>query len=114
MARILVGTADGMHEFTHDGRAGPIQHRGRGVTALAPEGPALWAVLDGNEVWHTAGQDWWFHVGTMAGPRANCLADTRAGLIVGTSEAHLYRVAGRGLEPVAGCDRVECRAEWSP
>jgi hypothetical protein len=112
MTRILVGTADGLHEFTHDGRAGPILHRGRGVIALAPEGPALWAVLDGNEVWHTAGQDWWFQVETMEGLRANCLADTRAGLIVGTSEARLYRVAGQGLEPVAGFDQVEGRPDW--
>src|SRR2546428_347431 len=55
--RILVGTGDGLHEFADGGRAGPVHHAGRNVTALAP-GPdysELWAILDEAEVWRTAG-----------------------------------------------------------
>jgi hypothetical protein len=44
--------------------------------------------------------DWWFHVANLSGLRGNCIADTRAGVILGMSEAHLYRIAGRGLERV--------------
>src|ERR1700694_6011796 len=107
MARILVGTQDGLHEFDVDaGRAAiqgaTIAHPGRVVTAVAPEGSELWAILDGSDIWHTAGVDGWFHFGTLDGLGGNCLADTRAGVIIGTSEAHLFRVAGEGLEEVVG------------
>jgi hypothetical protein len=117
MLRVLVGTQDGLHEFDLSGLPGAVQqatihHPGREVTAVAPEGWELWTILDGAEVWHTAGVDWWFHVGTLDGLRGNCLADTRAGVIVGTSEAHLSRVAGEGLERVAAFDTVEGRSEW--
>jgi hypothetical protein len=112
VARILVGTQDGLHLFDAAGRPAAVQHLGREITALAPEGWELWTILDGVEVWHTAALDWWFHVGTLDGLRGNCLADTRAGLIVGTSDARLFRVAGKGLEPVAPFDEAPGRAEW--
>lgn len=116
MANILVGTESGIHVF-EDGNAGSVQFPDRKVTALGREGWALWTILDGRELWHTAGVDrwshvWWFHVRTLDDLRANCLADTIAGVIVGTSEAHLLRVAGEGLERVGGFDEVDGRAEW--
>lgn len=112
MARIVVGTGDGLHVFDAAGRPAGVQHAGREITAVAPEGWELWAILDGVQVWHTAALDWWFHVGTLEGLRGNCLADTRAGLIVGAAEARLFRVAGEGLEPVVAFDEVQGRAEW--
>jgi hypothetical protein len=112
MSRILVGTQDGLHEFGVDGNRMHTHHPGRNVTAVAPEGWELWAVIDGREVWHTAGVDWWFRAANTDGLEAACLADTRAGVIVGTSEAHLMRVAGEGLELVPGFDQVEQRSDW--
>jgi hypothetical protein len=61
---------------------------------------------------HTAGVDWWFHVANLSGLRGNCVADTRAGVIVGTSEAHLYRIAGKGLERIGSFDRAPGRKAW--
>lgn len=112
MVRILVGTPDGLHEFGVDGTRRQTHHAGRNVTAVAPEGRELWAVLDGREVWHTAGLDWWFHAADSDGLQATCLADTRAGVLVGTSEAHLMRIAGEGLEVVPAFDGVEQRSGW--
>jgi hypothetical protein len=112
VARILVGTRDGLHVFDAAGRPAAIQHSGREITAVAREGWELWAILDGFDVWHTAALDWWFHVGTLDVLRGNCLADTRAGLIVGAAEARLFRVAGEGLEPVAPFDDAPGRGEW--
>jgi hypothetical protein len=112
MARILVGTRDGLHELDPGGGRGAVWHAGRRVTAVAPEGWELWAVLDGHEVWHTAGVEWWFRVAHLGGRRANCMADTRAGVVVGTSEGGLLRVAGEGLEPIRGFEQVEGRAGW--
>lgn len=112
MARILVGTRDGLHELDQGGRPGVVWHAGRRVTAVAPEGWELWSVLDGREIWHTAGVDWWFRVANLDGPRAHCMADTRAGVLVGASESRLLRVAGEGVEPVAGFERAGGRERW--
>src|SRR5260221_9592307 len=45
-----------------------------------------------------SGVEWWFSVARMSGLEAKCIADTRAGVIVGTSSAHLSRIAGEGVE----------------
>jgi len=113
MMRILVGTSAGLQEFDGaDAKPSGIAHSGRSVTAVAREGRELWAILDGRGVWHTAGVDRWFHVGDLDGRRGNCVADTRAGVLVGTSDAHLDRVARGGLEPLVAFDRVEGRDSW--
>jgi hypothetical protein len=112
VTRILVGTPDGLYMFDAAGRPAGVDHPGREITAVAPEGLELWAILDGVEVWHTAALDSWFHVGTLEDIRGNCLADTRAGLILGAAEARLFRVAGEGLERVLEFDHVSGRAEW--
>ena len=114
--RILVGTRDGLHELGDGGRPGPVHHGGRRVTALAP-GPdysELWAILDEAEVWRTAGPGDWERSGTLEGEhlKANCIADTRPGVLVGTSDARLYRLAEGGLERVHPFDEVEGRGEW--
>lgn len=112
MARILVGTGDGLHRFDPSGARLGLEHTGRRVTAVAPEGWELWAILDGSEVWHTAGIDWWFHAGDLEGLAGTCLADTRAGVVVGTSDAGLFRVAGEGLERLPGFDKIQDRGDW--
>ena len=112
VAEILVATADGLHRFDAASGDHRIEHAGREVTFVAPEGWELWAILEGREIMHTAGVDWWFHVGTLSGLRAQCIADTRAGVIVGTSRAHLCRIAGEGVERVESFDQATGRKEW--
>jgi hypothetical protein len=111
MMRILVGTDEGILEFSPHGHLGGVHHPGREVSALAPEGPELWTVLDGSEVHRTKGGQW-EPAGILEGVRANCIADTRAGVVIGTSEARLYRVTGNGAEPVDSFDQVDGRADW--
>ena len=114
MARILVGTADGIHEIQESGRRGPTRVSGipGQVTAVAPEADRLWAILDGRAIWRTEGQDGWTQVADLVGLRATCLAGTRAGVVVGTSQAHLLRVAGDGLELVGSFDEAPGRERW--
>jgi hypothetical protein len=112
MAQILVGTRDGLHRLDGSGKLLMVEHAGREVTTIGPEGWELWAILDGREVVHTAGVDWWFHVANLSRLRGNCIADTRAGVILGTSEAQLYRIAGKGLERVRSFSRAPGRNEW--
>lgn len=112
MALILAGTADGIREFDLGGSEGAIEHGGRKITALARTGADYWAILDHREVWRTTDEGW-SHAVTLDRYRGDCLADTDiAGVLVGTSEAHLYRVEKGNAEPVTAFDQVPGRSEW--
>ena len=112
MPQILVGTKNGLHRFDAAGRKHRVEHEGRTVTMIAPEGFELWAILDGREIVHTAGIEWWFHVADFKGFKGTCMADTRAGVIAGSSRAHLFRIEGEGLERVTSFDKAPGRNEW--
>jgi hypothetical protein len=108
MTHVLVGTIDGLHRI---GSGSAPEHGGREVTALGAEYPNVWAVLDGSEIWRT-GDEGWMHRGTLDGLHGNCIADTRAGYLVGTSEAHVFRVADSGLERVDSFEVTTGRDGW--
>ena len=107
-----MGTADGLHRFDLSSGSHRVEHEGREVTHVGLEGWELWAVLDSHEIIHTAGVEWWFSVAQMKGLEARCIADTRAGVVVGTSSAHLCRIAGEGVERVDAFERAPGRKEW--
>jgi hypothetical protein len=111
MARILVGTADGLRAFDEGGNPGPVELEGQDVTALGTLDDDLWAVVDEREVWRRNGAEW-ERLAELDGYRATCIAFTDE-LIVGTSEARLFRLVGGGLEPVDGFDAAEGRTTWS-
>ena len=112
MAEVLVGTKDGLHRYDLSTGNHRIEHEGRAITHVALEGWELWAILDGREIVHTAGVDWWFSVSRLSGLQATCVADTRAGVIVGTSSAHLCRIAGEGVERLDSFERAPGRKDW--
>ena len=107
-----MGTADGLHRFDLSSGSRRVEHDGREVTHVGPEGWELWAILDGHEIVHTAGVEWWFSVARMKGLQARCIAYTRAGVVVGTSSAHLCRIAGEGVERVDAFEHAPARKEW--
>ncbi len=96
-----MGTNDGLHRFDLSTGNHRVEHKGRAITHVAPEGWELWAILDGREIVHTAGVDWWFSVSRVSGLQATCIADTRAGVI-----------AGKGVERVDSFERAPGRKEW--
>ena len=106
-----MGSDEGLRSFGTDGHSISIDHPGKRVTALGAEYPHVWAILDGTEVWRSDDAGW-VQRATLDGVRANCVADTRAGYLVGTSEAHLYRVTNGGLEAVSSFGRVDGRDGW--
>jgi hypothetical protein len=85
------------------------------VTAVARDGPELWAIVDRAEVWH-APKGEWRHVTTLESEperlEATCIAMTDA-IHVGSSRARLFRLVGSTLEPVRGFDDVEGREAWT-
>jgi hypothetical protein len=111
MPSVLVATAEGLLSFDDRGAVGAPRFEGRSVTAVAPEREALWAIVDGTEIWHAPGRTDWVPAGALDGYRATCLAATDA-LLVGTSEARLFRMAGGVIEALASFDGAEGRAAW--
>jgi len=112
MARLLVGTDAGLHQLDAGGAAEPVTLAGHRVTALAPDYPAVWAIVDDHEVWRADDGDGWERVATLGGRRATCLAAPALGTLVGAAEAHLYRLGATALEPVTAFDEVEGRDAW--
>jgi hypothetical protein len=112
MPRILVATADGLHELGDGGVLGRVHHSGRVVTTVAQGRKEYWTVVDGSEVWHTADLDRWTHLADMANHRGTCIATMDDDVLVGSSQARLFRVVGEGLEPVWAFDRAEGRSTW--
>jgi len=110
MHRILVGTRDGLTTIADRGPVGPSGFSDRSVTAVARDGPELWAIVDRSELWHAPDGDW-RRVATLEGHEATCLAMTDA-MHVGSSEARLFRLAGSTLEPVVAFDDAQGRSQW--
>ena len=108
--RILAATRDGLHGFDERGNARPVEHTGRSVTAVMRDGPQLWALLDGTEVWHAPDAEW-SAVAGMKDLECTCIAMTDA-VLVGTTEARLFRLQGDRLEPVVAFDGAAGREEW--
>jgi hypothetical protein len=107
---ILVATASGIHGFGGQGRTDP-ELADRSVTSLARDGSSVWAILDEQELWHGIGQRWG-HVADLEGFRATCVASVDGDVLVGTSEAHLFRRVEDRLMPVEAFDRAPGRSSW--
>jgi hypothetical protein len=112
MPRILVATADGLHELGDGAVPGRVHQAGRVVTTVVEWEKQLWAIVDRSEVWHTAEVDGWNQLGDLGNYQGTCLAFMKDDVLVGSSEARLFRVVGEGIEPIAAFDRVEGRSRW--
>ena len=112
MPRILVATAEGLHELGGGAVVGRVHHAGRVVTTVAQGRKEFWTVLEGSKVWQTSDLDQWTHLADLANFRATCIAAMDEDVLVGSSQARLFRVVGEGLEPVSGFDHAEGRSTW--
>jgi len=85
---------------------------GRAVVALGGGGARTYAILDGQSVW-TAGEDGrWQPAADVDELPATCLGWGTGALLVGTEQAHLRRLVGASLEPVASFETVAGRDSW--
>jgi len=103
---VLVGTAGGL--LALPGGAAPLEGD---VTALAPGPDGWWALVGRRELWREGGAGW-RRVAELPGPPGNCLLADAQGVWVGTAEAHLVRVTGRGAQPVGSFEAVPGRGDW--
>ncbi len=107
-ARVLAGTAEGVREW---GPAASVQLAGHAITALSRGADGWWALVDGQSLWRRVDREWTL-VGRVPGGAATCLISTRAGILVGTTGAHLLRLVDRTLRPVEAFESVEGRDTW--
>jgi len=110
-SRILVGTGGGLWELAGDVSTPVEALAGRAVTALALDGPRIWGVVDGAALWE--GRDGaWMPRASIEGPPATCVAPTSLGPLIGTEQAHLWRLTSGGLARVVSFEAVEGRQAW--
>jgi hypothetical protein len=110
--QILVGTADGLWIVGEDGAGRVEAMAGHTVTALARDGARLWAIVDGRTIVTSADHRQWERAASVEGSEATCLALTPAGLLVGTEQAHLVRLADGRPERVETFESVDGRRDW--
>ena len=108
-SKVLVGTTAGLYDLRRNRNVQLEEHE---VTYLATQASGLWAIVDGKEVWHCrSNEDWQRCVSTDA-LQVNCLSVTSTGILVGTSEAQLFRIRDENLEPVHPFQKAEGRDTW--
>jgi photosystem II stability/assembly factor-like uncharacterized protein len=109
---VLIGTEGGLWR-QRGGTLEPVEaFAASEVTALARDGARTWALVEGKTVWAIDEDGSWHAQASVEGPAATCLAPTRGGLLIGTEEARLLRLAGGELSRVESFERVEGRDEW--
>lgn len=109
---MLAGTEAGLVELTPDDAWATVAFAGRSVDALESGRTGWWAIVDAAEVWHLDGEGEWQCHAVGTGASLTCLAETPAGLLVGTAEAHLVRAIGGQLERIHAFDHAEGRDRW--
>ena len=109
--RIRIGTREGLWELDGDRVFSVEAFAGKSLTALAADGAHEWALADGRTLWEGT-DSVWKQRATIEGHEATCLAATQSGLLIGTEEAHLLRLADNGPAPVESFETIDGRAAW--
>jgi photosystem II stability/assembly factor-like uncharacterized protein len=108
--RMLVGTKSGLWQ-AWDTPLEPVnEFTTRTVSALAQSGNEAWAIADGRIVQQRDGGRWTDRA-SLVNQRATCLATTPNGLLIGTTEAHLFLLDDT-LVPVESFETVDGRETW--
>ncbi len=106
---ILVGTAGGIWT---DHSGDDLSMAGRRITAMARNGPAVWAIVDGSSLIRSRDGAEWAQVAALAEPRRTCLLPSSEQVLIGTEGAHVTRFSEGADEPLPEFDGVEGRQDW--
>jgi hypothetical protein len=111
--RIQIGTREGLWELDGDRASSIDAFAGKCLTALAADGARDWAIVDGGTLWECRDSAWRLRA-TIDGHPATCLAATPEGLLIGTEQAHLLRLAGEQPAPrsIGSFETVDGRNAW--
>jgi hypothetical protein len=106
---IFLGTDGGVHLLGGDGAR---ELDGRPIGALAPDDDSLWAIADEALILHSGDAEGWEGVAALEGGGARCLLPTGVGVLVGASEARLFKLSDGALEQIDSFREVEGRDVW--
>lgn len=106
MTDILVGTRGGLH-----GPGGDPGEVSEPIVALAAAGDVRWALVGEGDVLRSD-DGGWERVASVEGYRGRCILPTDDDVLVGTSEAHLFRLRRDALELAEGFEEVAGRNDW--
>lgn len=106
---ILVGTDDG---FQAVGTDIPPRPSGHSMTAVHQAPDAIWAISSGAQLWLDPTEEDARVVATIDEGQANCVLSTPAGVVVGASEARLFRLKGEELALDEAFMTAEGRDSW--
>lgn len=110
-ADVLVGTASGLWQSRDDGLEPVDGFAARSVSALGRRGNEVWAIVEGRTLLQRTGGRWDDRA-SLGDHQATCLASTPNGLLIGTGQAHLFRLVADAPEPVESFETVEDRETW--
>ena len=108
---MLVGTKSGLWLASGTTLEPVNEFTTRTVSALAKGGDQAWAIADGRVVAQQDGGRWTDRASPVNG-RATCLAATPNGLLIGTTEAHLFFLLDDTLVPVKSFETIDGRETW--
>lgn len=106
---VIVGTSNGLLFLDSNHH---VELEGYSINALALSQDGLWAIANRNSVWHRDSHSEWHQVTSMNDLWLNCILPSKDGILVGTSEAHLIRIADGSIYPINGFESVEGRSDW--
>jgi len=112
MTNLLIGTSAGLYELTDDGARQDPALGSREVTALAAADGVAWAIADRRSIARRGSDGTWTDVARSDEFDLVCLLAMPDGLLAGTDQAHLLRLADHTLGRVAPFDAVEGRDAW--
>jgi hypothetical protein len=121
MSSLLIGTTHGLHEVDPSGEGPTLRLADHEINDSVRDGETWWALTDGRELWRAEAGSSWSTTSEISGPSGTCICPSPAGLLVGTSEAHLHRYethkpipswTASMLTAIDGFDRVDGREQW--
>jgi hypothetical protein len=107
VTEILVGTRAGLE--TVDAQAGPVAEP---IVALGAAGTVRWALVGGGDLVRTDDGGWERVASLGVDYTGRCLLPTDDEVLVGTSEAHLFRLRRDVLELEDSFEQAPGREEW--
>jgi len=109
--RVLVGTDEGVVAVGDDGRV-DAEVDGA-VQTLSADGPrGCWAALDGDSVARRDGEGRWARWRLPLDAPITAVLPTATGVLAGSADGRLWRVAEGDAVALAGFDRVAGRDDW--
>lgn len=107
--QVIVGTSEGL-VFLDSKHY--VELEGYSINAIASSHDGLWAIANYNSVWHRDINSEWHQVASMDDLRLKCILPIKGAVLVGTSEAHLLRIADGSTQRINCFDSAEGRSEW--